>query len=343
MSLELRPDGKIFAMFRRIVLFVAVSLILIFTSALFFIFHGRLPRTGNHVTAVTKEEPRPGGGLWHAPDSTQIPLTAEGDLIRYGRELIAHTAKYLGPKGKVRTISNGMNCQNCHLNGGTKPFGNNYAAVTATYPKFRARSGSVETIEKRINDCIERSLNGEKLEETSLEMRAIIAWFTWLGQDVPKGMVPPGTGLTTLPFLERPADPVQGKRVYEKHCLICHGVDGQGMKHRDSAEWIYPPVAGMQSYNVGAGLFRLSRLAGYVKSNMPYGTTFDKPVLNDEEAWDVAAYINSLTRPAKIFKDDWPDISKKPFDHPFGPYADSFPEEQHKFGPFADIAAKGEK
>jgi thiosulfate dehydrogenase len=36
---------------------------------------------------------------------------------------------------------------------------------------------------------------------------------------------------------------------------------------------------------------------------------------------------------------DWPDISKKPFDHPFGPYADNFPEKQHKFGPYAEIKA----
>jgi thiosulfate dehydrogenase len=36
---------------------------------------------------------------------------------------------------------------------------------------------------------------------------------------------------------------------------------------------------------------------------------------------------------------DWPDISKKPIDHPFGPYADGFSEKQHKLGPFKPIAA----
>jgi thiosulfate dehydrogenase len=36
---------------------------------------------------------------------------------------------------------------------------------------------------------------------------------------------------------------------------------------------------------------------------------------------------------------DWPDISKKPIDHPFGPYADGFSEKQHKLGPFKLIAA----
>jgi thiosulfate dehydrogenase len=95
----------------------------------------------------------------------------------------------------------------------------------------------------------------------------------------------------------------------------------------------------MHSYNVGAGLFRLSRFAGYVKSNMPHGTTYDKPVLSDEEAWDVAAYVNSLPRPEKDLSHDWPDIASKPFDHPFGPYADTFSETQHKYGPFEAIVS----
>jgi len=44
-----------------------------------------------------------------------------------------------------------------------------------------------------------------------------------------------------------------------------------------------------------------------------------------------------MPRPHKTFAADWPDISKKPFDHPFGPYADTFTEKQHKLGPFGEI------
>lgn len=80
--------------------------------------------------------------FWKAPDANTIPSDKTGEEIRYGRELIAHTSDYLGSKGKVLMISNGMNCQNCHLDAGTKPFGNNYSAVASTYPKFRARSGA---------------------------------------------------------------------------------------------------------------------------------------------------------------------------------------------------------
>jgi thiosulfate dehydrogenase len=59
--------------------------------------------------------------------------------------------------------------------------------------------------------------------------------------------------------------------------------------------------------------------------------------LTDEEAWDVAAFVNSQPRPHMPVPQDWPDKSKKPIDHPFGPYADQFTEEQHKYGPFKPI------
>ena len=121
---------------------------------------------------------------WVGASQYQIPLDTNqnGPLIRYGYELIAHTAKYLGPKGTVQHSTNGMNCQNCHLEAGTKPWGLNYGAVYATYPKFRERSGSIETIYKRINDCMERSLNGKALDTNSKEIKAIYAYIKWLGE-----------------------------------------------------------------------------------------------------------------------------------------------------------------
>lgn len=281
--------------------------------------------------------------FWKAPDSIAIPTGKVGDEIRYGRELIAHTSEYLGPKGKVMSISNGMNCQNCHLDAGTKIYGNNYSAVASTYPKFRARSGTEETIEKRVNDCIERSLNGKALADDSREMRAIVAYIKWVGKDVPKGEAPKGVGLLDLNYLDTPADPVKGKILYDVKCIVCHGKNGEGILNATGTSWTYPPLWGNGSYNDGAGLYRLSRFAGYVKANMPLGATFDKPQLTDEECWHLAAYVNSLARPTMDKSKDWPDISKKPIDHPFGPFADGFVENQHKFGPFKPILESREK
>jgi thiosulfate dehydrogenase len=106
----------------------------------------------------------------------------------------------------------------------------------------------------------------------------------------------------------------------------------------DAKSYTYPPLWGEHSYNIGAGLFRLSRFAGYVRDNMPFNLASHKnPALTDEECWDVAAFVNSRPRPSKDLSKDWPNISKKPIDHPFGPYTDGFNEQQHKFGPFQPI------
>lgn len=276
----------------------------------------------------------PPADCWTGAGVYQIPITEEGKFIRYGRDLIANTAQYLGPKGSVAKISNGMNCQNCHLEAGTKPWGNNYGAVASTYPKFRARSGSIESIEKRVNDCIERSLNGKAIESGSKEMRAIVAYIKWLGNDIPKGSKPKGSGIMDLPYLSRPANPVKGKMVYTTTCERCHGKNGDGQVNVDGNGYLYPPLWGNSSYNNGAGLFRLSRFAGYVKNNMPNPLNYHNPQLSNEEAWDVAAYVNSQPRPSKDLSKDWPDIKKKPFDHPFGPYGDGWSEERHKYGPW---------
>ena len=279
--------------------------------------------------------------LWRGWNKYQIP---ESDsLARYGRELIEHTSYYLGPQGVVATLTNGMNCQNCHLDGGTIPWGNNYGAVASMYPQYRARSGGLETIVKRISDCMERSLNAPKaVDSNSKEMKAIIAYMNWLGEDVPKKHKPRGSGIMNLPYLDRAADPQKGLIVYANKCQRCHSSDGQGQKNPDGKSYQYPPLWGPDSYTTAAGLYRLSRFAGYVKNNMPFGEAdYSKPQLTDEEAWDVAAFVNSQPRPVKVYKEDWPKISEKPFDHPFGPYADGFSEEQHKYGPFKPVIEAG--
>lgn len=281
---------------------------------------------------IEAEEP-----VWVAPDPSSIPSGEAGNEINYGKELIVNTSVYLGPKGSVAHTANGLNCQSCHLEGGTKPFGNNYFAFNSTYPQFRARSGSMETMVKRVNDCFERSMNGKGLDSNSQEMKSILAYMTWLGTGVPKGKAPKGSGITSIPYLDRAADPGKGKLVYDAKCQSCHGADGLGTLKPDGKSYQFPPLWGKDSYNNGAGLFRLSRLAGFVKDNMPLGATHDNPQLTDEEAWDVAAYVNSQPRPEKDISKDWPDISRKPVDHPYGPYSDGFSEQEHKFGPFEPI------
>lgn len=280
---------------------------------------------------------------WKAPDVDTIKDAKLKAQVAYGKDLIAHTAKYLGPNGSVLKISNGMNCQNCHLQAGTVTFGNNYGSVASLYPKFRARSGSVENIYKRVNDCIERSLNGKALDTLGKEMQAIVAYINFLGSNVAKGKKAIGSGFKDLAWLDRAADPGKGLAVYTAKCQSCHQQNGEGTLTPDKTEYTYPTLWGNNSFNDGAGLYRISNFAKYIKYNMPQGTTYQSPQLTDEEAWDVAAFVISQKRPHINVPKDWPDISKKPVDHPFGPYADAFSEMQHKYGPFKPIVEEQKK
>jgi thiosulfate dehydrogenase len=279
-------------------------------------------------------QPTPLSEFWQPLDVFGIYNNKKSKEVLYGRDLIIHTAYYFGPRGRIAQQTNGLNCQNCHLDAGTKVFGNNYGSVASTYPKVRARSGKVESIEKRINDCFERSLNGKPLRESSKEMRAMVAYMKFLGENVKKGDKAPGSGLKDLPFLSRAADPSKGKVVYELRCASCHQSNGQGIIDGIGQSYVYPPLWGPHSFNDAAGLSRISNMAKYVKYNMPLGVSHETPELSDEDAWDVAAYIESQPRPHKSVPQDWPNIAKKPIDHPFGPYADQFSEQQHKYGPF---------
>ncbi|MDI6032949.1 c-type cytochrome [Flavobacterium sp. LB2P84] len=275
--------------------------------------------------------------FWKPADISLITDATLKQEVEYGKDLIAHTAKYLGPNGNVKQISNGMNCNNCNLDAGTKPWGNNYGSVYSMYPKMRARSGQVEDLYKRVNDCIERSLNGQPLKKDEKEMKAMIAYIEYIGSNVQKGKEANASGIYDLEYLDRAANPVKGKALYDAKCASCHQTDGQGILAADKKEYTYPPLSGKNSYNSGAGLFRISRFAGYIKYNMPLGSTYENPQLSDEESWDIAAYIENLDRPSKDLSQDWPNISKKPIDHPFGPFSDKFSEAQHKLGPFKPI------
>ena len=192
-----------------------------------------------------------------------------------------------------------------------------------------------------MNDCFERSLNGNAIDTTGYEMNSIVAYILWVGKDVKKGVKPRTSGITQLAFLDRAASPAKGKLYTGKNARIAMVPMAKDLKIK--------MVLVIPTRLCGANivtmmvlvLFRLSRFAGYVKDNMPFNqATHEAPVLSDEEAWDVAAFVNSQPRPKGNLAKDWPNIAGKPIDHPFAPYADGFTENQHKYGPFQQIAAK---
>jgi thiosulfate dehydrogenase len=174
-------------------------------------------------------------------------------------------------------------------------------------------------------------------------MRAFSSYFRWLSTGVPDGAKLKGSGTLRIKEPGRAADAGRGGEVFSQVCAACHGADGLGQRAQIGAGYQFPPLWGPDSYNNGAGMSRLLTAAAYAMHNMPIGTTFNAPVLTDEQAYDVAAYIVSQKRPEKAnLEKDFPIRLQKPIDSPYSPYVDGFSLEQHKYGPFGPIRAKVE-
>jgi len=199
----------------------------------------------------------------------------------------------------------------------------------------------IGTLEDRINGCLERSMNGHVMPLDGTEMKAYLAYMKWLSTGIPDGAKLVGAGTRGIKEPGRAADLGKGAKVFADACASCHGKDGPGQRAKKGSGYRFPPLAGPDSFNNGAGMTRVLTAAAFVRHNMSFGITFDTPVLSDADAYDVAAYMNSLERPVRPNLDkDFPNKLQKPVDTPYGPYADDFPPAQHRYGPFDPIRAK---
>ena len=261
----------------------------------------------------------------------------------YGQRLLAQTPELLGPDApaaNLRYAGNRLSCGSCHMGTGSEPGTLSLPAATHNYPRFAGRTNSTQTMEDRINECMQRSMNGRPVPKNSPEMIAMVAYMRSLtdkdaasGASKRKGNEPP-----VFKTPARAASPDAGKQVFDKNCAACHGEDGLGLLAAATPihGYVFPPLWGPDSFNTGAGMHRVLTAAKFVKARMPLG----RPNLTDEEAFDVAAYINSQPRPEMPnLERDYPDRSTKQIDTAYGPYADPFPVSQHQYGPFQPIEA----
>ncbi|GGG98325.1 hypothetical protein GCM10011416_15530 [Polaribacter pacificus] len=279
---------------------------------------------------------------WSLKSLAEIPKDQAGAKIRYGYELIINTAELIGPRAKdasLRYAGNNLACNNCHLDAGRKIGSGSFVGVSNRFPQFRGRENKIGNLEERINGCLERSMNGRTMSEDAKEMQAMIAYMDWLSQDVPEDIEKKYKGYVSIKLPNEAADPSIGKQLYTKKCTVCHQTNGEGIpKGEGLAGYLYPPLGGHDTYNDGAGMHRVITAAEFLKANMPFGATYDAPQLSDTEAYHLAAYINTFTRPEKSNKTaDFPDKKLKPVSTPYGPWVDSFSQKQHQFGPFQPI------
>ncbi|WP_036155413.1 c-type cytochrome [Maribacter forsetii] len=329
---DLRVFAKLlFKLF--IIIFVLVGLVFIWLLTY-------EPSTENDV--IIEAEEIVANDDWQ-PKDAMAELPTMSATVKQGYYLIAESSKYMGPnaaRAEDRYSGNNLACANCHLQKGAQAGSGSWVGILERFPQFGGRGNKVGTIEDRINGCMERSMNGRMLPADSDKLVAIVAYMDWLSEGLPEDRKAEFKGYPKIKIPDEKVDLAKGKQVYTKECVICHGENGAGvLSLEDNSGYTYPPLWGEDSYNDGAGMNRVITSAEFIKSNMPYlQATWDNPKLTDEEAYHVAGYINSFTRPHKLnTENDYPDKKLKPVSTPYGPWADDFTPEQHKYGPFPPI------
>jgi len=216
-----------------------------------------------------------------APEA--MPTGAMGDLVRDGRDLIVHTQQRM--KGYV--VAN-LSCQDCHINAGTRERAGSLVGVYAQFPQWNERAHRIISLQDRLAECFLYSMNGRPPAYQSREMEAMVAYIAWLSSGTRVGATPdPNQGTVRYTPPSAP-DPVRGAHIYTAQCSSCHGARGAGIAGA------YPPLWGPHSFNDRAGMSHLWRMAGFVRYNMPANAP---GTLTDQQAYDVAAYVEAQKRP----------------------------------------------
>lgn len=240
---------------------------------------------GMHVKswAFLWTAPQPASGTaWQAPRESTIPQTPKGDSIRRGALLFAETPLYAAQYTHAK-----ISCADCHAAGGIQPYASPMVGLPALFPMFNERAGHVISLKDRIQECFVRSENGKPLDYQGGTMQALVDYIDWLSEPEPDRRAYAGRGLITLPDLK--PDPKHGAEVYKVQCAGCHGENGEGIAPQ------FPPVWGPYSFNDGAGMHGVHKMAAFVEHNMPQNRM---GILSPQDAFDVSAFIHLQPRPA---------------------------------------------
>ncbi|MCW1928048.1 c-type cytochrome [Bhargavaea beijingensis] len=252
-------------------------------------------------TPQVEEVPAETAGVLHNPPSLEdVPEGPEGAAIMRGYELVNNTSEVLWSESATtedgRERVNGLSCTSCHAGAGLEEDSSSLVGMAAAYPMYIGRSGDIVTLEERINGCMVRSMDGQPLEGEDLD--AMVSYFKYISEGIPVGAEMPWRQKNSLDELPVP-NVEDGEALYQQSCIACHAGDGSGIGSNNG-----PALWGPDSFNDGAGMSRLTKMAGYLQNNMPKGA---EGTLTDQEAADLAAYILAQDRPEwSGHENDWP-------------------------------------
>ncbi len=216
-------------------------------------------------------------------DPRALPSGPPGESIAYGHGLITKTNTLM-----KRYVRADLTCADCHVAAGTKARGGSFVGTYARFPQWNGRAHRMIALQDRIAECFLYSMNGKAPAYTSKQMIAIVAYIAWLSRGTPTGAALPESDRYVAPAPSDPPSAARGATLYADKCAACHKASGKGISG------LFPPLWGSTSFNGGAGMSHIERMAGFVRYNMPYGAP---GTLSLGQAYDVAAFILHHPRP----------------------------------------------
>ena len=236
------------------------------------------------------------------PSRADYPDGPFGEKVMQGEAIFNHTNTHEVSRPYV---GNQQVCSGCHLDAGRLANSAPMWAAWISYPSYRRKTKAVNFFIERIQGCFKYSMNalGSKAKlppaADSDTIISLVSYVYWLSTDAPTGdSLIAGRGYVKVPETGQGFDPARGKVVYAEHCAVCHGANGEGQSAQ--GEVVFPALWGADSYNWGSGMHKVNTAAAYIKWNMPLGVASPAQMtalLTDQEAWDVAAFVNSHERP----------------------------------------------
>lgn len=263
----------------------------------------RVDKSHVHQGEVPDHGPTPASdpagetGYFQPPPRWSYPAGPFGDAIRRGEQIFRRTNT---DEGSGRFVGNDQACGNCHIDAGRLAHSSPLWAAYVAYPAYRTKNNKVNTFIERVQGCFKYSMNaqasragGPPAADTDTIV-SLVAYSYWLATGAPTGnQSMPGRGYPKIAASQQAPDAQRGQSVYAEYCAICHGATGKGVVGTDG-ETVFPPLWGAGAYNWGAGMHRVDTAAAFIRQNMPLGLGGS---LSDQQAWDLAMYINSQERP----------------------------------------------
>ena len=240
------------------------------------------------VELLTRNVPPATAARFQPPAEDALPAGEFGEIIKAGRELFTDTSR-----AAPQFVGNSLRCSSCHLDAGRLANSSPLWAAFVSYPAYRSKTKSVTSYQQRLQGCFEYSMNGRAPPLGAKELVALESYSYWLASGAPIDPKMPGRGYPALKPPAQAADFTRGEQVYSQNCALCHSANGAGQSAPDGYK-VFPALWGADSFNWGAGMGRMSNAAAFIKANMPLGLPGS---LSDQQAWDVALYMNSHDRP----------------------------------------------